>query len=59
MAKKAVKKAEYIYTCRDCVHAYDFHELNYKGEYFMCKCHFHKYSKFLNKSYCDNFKKNG
>lgn len=44
------------YHCRDCKHAFDFHELNWKGEPFLCKCPFHKYSKFLDKDYCTNFK---
>ena len=27
-----------------------------RGEPFLCKCPFHKYSKFLDKDYCTNFK---
>nr|DAP63805.1 MAG TPA: hypothetical protein [Caudoviricetes sp.] len=30
--------------------------MNWKGEPFLCKCPFHKYSKFLDKDYCANFK---
>ena len=46
------------WRCRDCVNATDFHEKNLKGEYFLCKCKYFKYSKFLNKDWCNNFKKN-
>lgn len=54
MAKK-IKPAN-LYTCKDCQFAKDFHEKNYKGEFFLCKCiHFH-YSRFLNRDYCDHFK---
>jgi hypothetical protein len=55
MAKKIQQKGTQYY-CRDCKHAFDFHELDYKGEPFLCKCPFHKFSKFLNKDYCTNFK---
>lgn len=46
-------------SCRDCEHSYDWHEKNWKGELFMCKCPFHKngeYSKFLSDPQCSNFK---
>lgn len=55
MAKKKQTSTQ-NYHCRDCKHAFDFHELNWKGEPFLCKCPFHKYSKFLDKDYCTNFK---
>lgn len=45
------------YHCRDCVHATDFHDRNYRGEFFMCRCPFQARSMFLNLSFCDNFKK--
>lgn len=56
MAKKAIKQKP-DYTCNDCKHAYDFHDKNWKGEYFMCKCPYFKWSRFLNISYCDKFEK--
>lgn len=55
MAKKVIPQSKY--HCRDCQYAYDYHEKNSKGEYFMCKCPFYQWSKFLNHSYCDKFKK--
>lgn len=55
MAKKKQTSTQ-NYHCRDCKHAFDFHELNWKGEPFLCKCPFHKDSKFLDKDYCTNFK---
>lgn len=55
MAKKVQQK--HTYTCKDCRNARDFHEKNYKGEFFMCKCDFQKRSMFLNRDYCDKFKK--
>lgn len=55
MAKKIKEKI--VYTCKDCRFATDFHEENYKGEFFLCKCKFFHYSRFLNRDYCDNFQK--
>lgn len=55
MAKKAKSHTDVF--CRDCKHAYGFHEKNHKGEFFLCKCPFFHYSRFLNKDYCENFKK--
>lgn len=55
MAKKKVA-VQNEYRCRDCVYATDFHEKNMNGEYFMCKCKFHRWSRFLNLSYCEHFK---
>lgn len=50
------------YRCRDCVYARDFHEKNWKGELFMCKCDFYKegkYSQFLDEPQCEHFKLKG
>ena len=55
MAKKT--KEIPIFHCRDCQHATDYHEKNYKGEFFLCKCKFQKRSMFLNKDYCERFKR--
>lgn len=54
MAKKV--KTRPTLFCRDCQHAYDFHDKNYKGDYILCRCPFFKWSKFLNKDYCEKFK---
>ena len=52
------KKREHLNLfCRDCRHAKDFHEKNSKGEFFLCKCKFQRRSMFLNKDYCDEFKR--
>lgn len=46
------------YHCRDCEHSFDYHEKNYMGEPFMCRCPFHKWSRFLDKDFCpEHFKK--
>ena len=55
MAKNT--KERHNYFCRDCQYATDYHEKNYKGEFFLCKCKFQKRSMFLNKDYCNNFKR--
>lgn len=57
MAKIKTKAAGKVYHCRECKHSYDYHELNYKGEPFLCKCPFEKYSKFLDSDYCKRFEK--
>lgn len=54
MAKKV--KSDNPYTCKDCQFATDFHEKDYKGEFFLCKCKFFHYSRFLRRDWCDNFK---
>lgn len=54
MAKKRREKP--LFFCRDCYYATDFHEKNYEGEYFLCKCKFFPFSRFLNRDYCENFK---
>lgn len=55
MAKK-VKEQKTLF-CRDCKYSYGYHEKNYKGEFFLCKCPFFKFSRFLNRDYCDEFKR--
>lgn len=57
MSKKTVKKEEIRHYCRECKHSYDYHELDYKGEPFLCKCPFFQYSKFLNRDCCSKFEK--
>ena len=59
MAAKKIKDQAQIpkHYCRDCALAYDYHEMNVKGEFFMCRCPFHKFSRFLNHDTCnDHFK---
>ena len=55
MAKKVITQSKY--HCRDCVHSYDRHEKNLKGEFFMCRCPFFTSSRFLNRDVCDKFNK--
>lgn len=55
MAKKITPANPY--TCKDCQFATNFHERNYKGEFFLCKCKFQKRSMFLNKDCCEKFQK--
>lgn len=40
--------------CKDCEIATDYHEKDVKGEYFMCKCKYFPYSRFLRHDYCEN-----
>ena len=54
MGKKVVDIKHY---CRECVHARDFHEKNWKGELFLCKCDYQRRSMFLNLECCENFKR--
>ena len=45
------------HLCRDCAKAYDFHCKNVKGEFFMCRCPHHEFSRLINHEGCDdNFK---
>lgn len=53
--KRQREKTEVI-LCRDCAHAYDPHELDYKHEPFLCKCPFFQWSRFLNHDTCDKAK---
>lgn len=55
MAKKVITQSKY--HCRDCVHSYDRHEKNLKGEFLMCRCPFFTSSRFLNRDVCDKFNK--
>lgn len=52
------KKEQPKYKCRDCGHSYDWHEKNYKGEPFLCRCPFYKggkFCRFLSDPQCGNF----
>lgn len=53
----AKNKEEIKHYCRECAHARDFHEKNWKGEWFLCKCKFQHRSMFVNLECCANFKK--
>ena len=55
MAKNKNNQTEY--RCKDCIHEYDRHEKDYKGDFFLCKCPFHEFSRFLNGYTCEHFKK--
>lgn len=41
------------HLCRDCENSYDWHEKSVKGEFFMCRCPHHRFSRFLNHDGCD------
>lgn len=45
------------YQCRHCQHSYDWHEKNWQGELFMCRCKFSEWSKFLSTPQCERFLK--
>lgn len=51
MVKK--EKVRPTLFCRDCKHAYDYHEKNLKGELFMARCPFRQWSVFLNHTTCE------
>lgn len=50
-----VLKSQNNYHCRDCRHSTDYHERDYQGEFFLCKCKYHPFSKFLNRDCCEHF----
>lgn len=46
------------YTCRDCAHSYDWHEIGFDGKPFMCRCQYYtagKYCRFLKDQQCEHF----
>lgn len=59
MAKRAVAtRVAPKYKCKDCKHSYDWHEKNWQGELFMCRCPYYtggKYCKFLKDPQCEHF----
>lgn len=61
MTRKQQQESEKLkYTCRDCSNSYDWHEKNWRGELFMCRCKHYtegKYCKFLSDKQCANFNK--
>ena len=54
MAKKVLRPVTQ-YHCRDCKNSYDWHEKNYRGELFMCRCRFSEWCKFLSDNQCGKF----
>lgn len=59
MARRVIQsKVSSKYKCKDCKHSYDWHEKNWQGELFMCRCPYHtdgKYIKFLKDPQCERF----
>lgn len=52
--KRNIQEEHY---CKNCAHAYDYHEKGKNGEPFLCRCPFEKWSQFLNyPNRCVNFK---
>ena len=43
------------YHCMECVHCYDHHEKNVKGDFFMGRCPHRQWAVFLNSDHCDKF----
>lgn len=60
MARKVVIKTQY--SCRDCNHSYDWHEIAFDtGKPFMCRCpHYEggRFTKFLKDNQCEYFELN-
>ena len=62
VSKKEEQKAKGV-VCKDCKHAYGFHELDYKGEPFLCHCgmkgeYGRQFSEFIDvKHVCSMFEK--
>ena len=58
MVRRVSKGAAAKYSCRDCKHSFDWHEKNWQGELFMCRCKHHhdgKFTKFLKDPQCEHF----
>ena len=54
--QKAQEKPKY--QCRHCGHSYDWHERDWKGEPFLCRCPYYKggrFSRFLTDPQCEHF----
>lgn len=57
MAKKAQpKKTDKLY-CENCKHHYGDHEVGADGRFFLTKCPFYKWSRFLRKDSCERLEK--
>lgn len=54
MAKKVVQQKP---DCQDCKHSYDPHSRALDGHMILCRCPFHKFSRFMTKDGCDKFEK--
>ena len=55
MAKKIQKL---VFDCKDCKHAYDWHEKGANGLPFLCRCEIHtNRSRFLTRDGCSDFKR--
>lgn len=59
MAKRTTTKQktpkELGFICKDCKHSYEPHSKALDGSMILCRCPFWKYSRFLNRDYCDKF----
>lgn len=51
------KKRKIDINCQECIYATDFHEKDYKGDFFLCKCKYSDRSRFLDHDGCENFQK--
>lgn len=57
MVRRKAAKQEPQYTCGDCAHSYDYHEIGWDGKPFLCRCPFYtdgKYCRFLKEPQCSN-----
>ena len=57
-ARKKQQRERPKYSCRDCIHSYDWHEKNWRGKLFMCRCPHYKegkFSKLLDDPQCNVF----
>lgn len=62
MARRKQHRETAQYACRHCRHSYDWHEKNWQGEPFLCRCPYYKagkFSKFLDDPQCNLFELNG
>ena len=62
MAKKTAQRPSQAdkprHQCRQCRHSYDWHEKNWRGEPFMCRCPYHhegRYTRLLSSPACEHF----
>lgn len=52
MSKKGV---EIKYHCEDCKHHYGDLEVGADGRFFLCRCEYEKWCKFLRTDWCNRF----
>ena len=52
---KTPSRAKETGLCKDCIHSGNRIEKDVNGEFFMCWCPFHRWSRFLRHDTCEHF----